>query len=84
MCDCEQKLDELQGQLDALQLALSLKLSNADRKRLFELLGDERIVDFDIPSERDQSLEFPVTPKRESFVRTINEVIGRAEVWDSL
>lgn len=42
MCDCEQKLDELQGQLDALRVALALKLTESDINDLMKFYGRGR------------------------------------------
>ena len=37
MCECEEKLNELQGQLSALRVALALKLTEFDIDRLVDV-----------------------------------------------
>ena len=70
MCDSK-RLDEIQGQLDALRVALALKLNDVDFERLSKLYGEEGSG---IPHVVRQALESEVQGDREWFLSTLHQM----------
>ena len=70
MCDLE-RLDEIQGQLNAIIITLAHKLSDADIDRLNKLVGNQSEV---IPADIVESLQLPSIANRRAVFAAMEAI----------